>query len=104
MRSGQLARAGKSHLTTVCTTCILMYTHMIERRITRYGNSLGVRLPAALARDLELHAGDRVALRRVKNGLIMERSARSRLAERLATVRHPEIEIGAGKALGVEQL
>jgi antitoxin component of MazEF toxin-antitoxin module len=76
--------------------------HMIETKIARYGNSLTVRLPAAMARDLDLREGDRVALRRIAGGLVVERSARGRLEARLATVREPEAEVGAGRALGAE--
>ena len=61
-----------------------------------------VRLPAAIACDLDLQEGDRVALRRVAGGLVMERAARSRLEARLATVREPEAEVGAGRAVGAE--
>ncbi len=75
---------------------------MVQAKIARYGNSLTVRLPAALARDLGLREGDSVELRRVENGLVLERSPRARLEERLATVRGPEAEIGAGRACGVE--
>ena len=75
---------------------------MTETKIARYGNSLTVRLPAAIARDLDLHEGDRVALRRVTGGLVMEWSARTRLEGRLATVREAEAEVGAGRALGAE--
>ena len=50
---------------------------MIETKIARYGNSLTVRLPAAVARDLNLHEGDRVSLRRVADALILE-AARTR--------------------------
>jgi len=75
---------------------------MIETKIARYGNSLTVRLPAALARDLDLHEGDRVALRRTAGGLIVEPTARTRLEARLATVRATEVEVGAGRAVGAE--
>lgn len=77
---------------------------MIQTRITRYGNSLSVRLPAALARDLDLHEGDQVALRRVAEGLVLERAAGSRLQRRLATVKKAEAEVGAGRAMGAEIL
>jgi len=63
---------------------------------------LTVRLPAAIARDLDLQEGDRVSLRRVAGGLVMERVAGSRLEARLATVREPEAEVGAGRATGAE--
>ena len=75
----------------------------METKIARYGNSLTVRLPASLAREMELHDGDRVEVRRVPEGLILERPARSRLAARLATVREREVEVGAGRALGAER-
>ena len=35
-----------------------------ETKIARYGNSLTVRLPAAVARELDLRDGDRVTLTR----------------------------------------
>lgn len=75
---------------------------MIETKIARYGNSLTVRLPSVLARDLDLHEGDRVALRRVGEALLLERPRQARLAARLATVREPEREIGTGRSVGVE--
>lgn len=55
---------------------------MIKTKVARYGNSLFVRLPAALARDLDLHEGDAVMLRRVDVGLMIERSPQSRLQTR----------------------
>lgn len=75
---------------------------MLETKIARYGNSLSVRLPAALARDLGLREGDRVGLRRVENGLVLERSPRARLEARLATVPGLESEVGTGPAMGAE--
>jgi len=77
---------------------------MIQAKIARYGNSLTVRLPAALARELGLREGESVGLRRVEDGLVLERSPRTRLESRLATVCGPEPEIGAGIARGVENV
>lgn len=74
----------------------------METKIARYGNSLTVRVPAALARELDLHDGDSVALRRVEEGIIIERPRRSRLEARLATVRERESEVGAGRTVGTE--
>ena len=73
-----------------------------ESKIARYGNSLTVRLPVAVARELDLRDGDRVVLRTVEDGVVIERPKRSRLAARLATVREREAEIGAGRAVGAE--
>ncbi|MGH7708990.1 MAG: AbrB/MazE/SpoVT family DNA-binding domain-containing protein [Vulcanimicrobiaceae bacterium] len=75
---------------------------MTETKIARYGNSLAVRLPAAIARDLDLHEGDRVALRRVEGGLLLERDPQARLRARLATVRGAEDEVGPDRAVGAE--
>ena len=76
----------------------------IESRVARYGNSLTVRIPVAVARHLDLRAGDAVVLRMVDDGLFIERAATSRLAARLATVRAAEAEAGAGLAVGLERL
>jgi antitoxin component of MazEF toxin-antitoxin module len=75
---------------------------MTETKIARYGNSLTVRLPAGLARDLDFHEGDRVTLRRIDHGVAVERRHGTRLAAWLATVREPEAEVGAGAPLGNE--
>jgi antitoxin MazE len=77
---------------------------MIETKIARYGNSLTVRLPSVLARDLGLREGDREELRRVGEALLLERPSEARLAARLATVRDPEDEVGAGRAVGAERV
>jgi antitoxin component of MazEF toxin-antitoxin module len=74
----------------------------MHAKIAKYGNSLTVRLPAAVARDLDLHDGDRVNLRRIKGGIALERPARSRLAARLATVKEREDEVGFGAPVGRE--
>jgi len=73
-----------------------------ESKVARYGNSLTVRLPVGIARELDLRDGDRVVLRTVDDGVIIERAKRSRLAARLATVREHESEVGAGRAVGAE--
>jgi antitoxin component of MazEF toxin-antitoxin module len=75
-----------------------------ESKIARYGNSLTVRLPVAVARELDLRDGDRVMLRTTTEGVVIERPKRSRLAARLATVREREPEIITGRAIGAEIL
>jgi antitoxin component of MazEF toxin-antitoxin module len=85
--------------------CVYTFGYtMLETKIARYGNSLTVRLPAALARDLDLHEGDRVTLRRIDHGVAVERRHGTRLAAWLATVREPETEIGHGPPVGNEVL
>ncbi len=76
---------------------------MTETKIARYGNSLSVRLPAALARELDLREGDVVTLRRTDTGLAVDRRHRSRLEAMLATVTGPpEGEWDTGPAVGNE--
>lgn len=75
-----------------------------ETKIARYGNSLTVRLPAAVAREMNVCDGDRVVLRTVEDGVIIERSHQSRLAARLATVHDREGEVGAVRSIGKESL
>ena len=57
-----------------------------ETKVARYGNSLSVRL-LGITRELDLREGDRVALRTVDAGLLIECPKRGRLAARLDTVR-----------------
>jgi antitoxin component of MazEF toxin-antitoxin module len=73
-----------------------------ETRIARYGNSLTVRLPVGIARALDLRDGDRVMLRTVDAGVLIERPRRTRLEARLATVHERESEVGTGRAVGAE--
>jgi len=75
---------------------------MVHTKIARYGNSLTVRLPATLARDLDFREGDRVVLKRVDRGLVLERPRGSRLEAWLKTVESQEGEAGAGAAVGAE--
>jgi antitoxin component of MazEF toxin-antitoxin module len=75
---------------------------MMHSKIARYGNSLTVRLPAVLARELEFRDGDRVTLRRTQRGVAVERSPGSRLAAWLETVHETEAEAGAQTAVGRE--
>jgi antitoxin component of MazEF toxin-antitoxin module len=76
---------------------------MTETKIARYGNSLTVRLPAALARDLDLREGDVVTLRRIEGGVAVERRHGSRLAAWLETVKEkPDGEWATGPAVGNE--
>jgi len=83
---------------------ILSDTQMIVSKIARYGNSLTVRLPATLARELSLREGDRVTLRRFKHGLVVEPVAGSRLDAWLATVQERESEAAATVPIGAEIL
>jgi antitoxin component of MazEF toxin-antitoxin module len=73
-----------------------------DSKIARYGNSLTVRLPVGIARELDLRAGDRVTLRTVDGGVLIECPKLTRLAAMLATVRAREAEVDTGNAVGNE--
>lgn len=75
---------------------------MIQTKVARYGNSLTVRLPAAIARDMNIHEGDAVTLERVEGGLLLELTALEGLKARLATVKATEREIDVGPLRGNE--
>lgn len=77
---------------------------MLESKIARYGNSLTVRLPAGLARELDLHEGDPVTLRRIDGGVAVQRKHRTRLAAWLATVTEPEDEVPTRSTVGAEAI
>jgi antitoxin MazE len=63
-----------------------MATPPTRQDLRRWGNSLGVRLPAALAREAGLHDNQTVELKVVAEGvLIRPVQARLSLVERLAT-------------------
>ena len=61
--------------------------HQLPRQyLRRWGNSLGVRLPAAIAREARLHDNQTVELKVVADGvLIRPVQPRLSLAERLAS-------------------
>jgi antitoxin component of MazEF toxin-antitoxin module len=82
-------------------SCVYVET---ETKIARYGNSLTVRLPVGVARELDVRDGDRVVLRTVASGVVIERPKRGRLAARLATVREREPEAAAGRVVGAEAI
>ncbi len=77
---------------------------MVQTKIAKYGHSLSVRLPSALARELEFREGDTVTLRAVAGGIVVERPRRSRLDGWLDTVTSQEGEVDAGVTRGAEAI
>ncbi|TAM68034.1 MAG: AbrB/MazE/SpoVT family DNA-binding domain-containing protein [Microbacteriaceae bacterium] len=76
----------------------------LRSKVARYGNSLTVRVPAPIARNLGLHDGQSVEVRQEDGHLLIELGRKSRLAARLATVQEPEAEVALGPARGAECL
>lgn len=73
-----------------------------QTKIARYGNSLAIRIPSAIARSLDFREGDAVTVRASAAGVIVERATLSRLEQRLATVVEMEPEFISGVARGRE--
>ena len=78
-----------------------MYTSTMETRITKWGNSLGVRIPKALADETAVSEGSRVEIVARDGELVLRplRRPRFTLEELLADVReanlHEEVNSGA---------
>ena len=69
----------------------LMASQLPRQDLRRWGNSLGVRLPAAIAREARLHDNQTVELKVVADGvLIRPVQPRLSLAERRAAYRPME--------------
>jgi antitoxin MazE len=75
---------------------------MLSTKITRYGNSLAIRLPAGLAKEMQMREGDSVMIERDGTRLTIEREELPTLEEMLATVTAREAELETGSALGAE--
>ena len=74
-------------------------------QVGKWGNSLAVRIPGAYAKELDLHEGAEVEVRRVKGGLLLKRRTREySLDELLAQVTPENIhgETDWGPAVGNE--
>ena len=76
----------------------------MKTRIARYGNSLTVRLPAALARELDFREGDAVAVAGNGKEIVVRKLENARLDAMLSTVKAPERELLTGAAVGAEVL
>ncbi len=78
----------------------------METTIQKWGNSLAVRLPKDIARNLNLREGSRVAVREQKKEIVVSPAAKTRitLKERLALITPENIreEIDWGKPRGKE--
>lgn len=73
----------------------------MEARVQKWGNSLALRIPRALAGDLGLEENTPVHLERVGQQLIVTPAAAPRLAALLAQITpenlHDEVETGAAQ-------
>lgn len=77
----------------------------MRTRVSKWGNSLAVRIPAALADEVRLSCGDSVELQVVDGALTLSTSRRvPTLEEMLASVRPGEThgEVDWGKPVGNE--
>jgi antitoxin MazE len=49
-----------------------MEVNIMDIAITKWGNSMGLRLPAFITRQLNLHSGDRVHINIIDNKVVIE--------------------------------
>ena len=75
-------------------------------KVQKWGNSLALRIPRALAEDADVHVGSTVELSLVEGRLVIERAAAPHyeLGELLAAVRKSNIhgEVVSGRPIGRE--
>jgi len=76
----------------------------MRARVLRWGNSLAIRIPAALARKAKLHEGERIELRVESRRIIIARTERFTLARLLREVTPENLhsEIDSGSSVGGE--
>lgn len=72
--------------------------------IQKWGNSLGVRIPGPLARQLRLRQGSPVELADVKGKLVIQKTARQTLKQKLKAITKINLhdEVSTDKRLGNE--
>ena len=81
---------------------------MHQVQITKWGNSLGFRIPRGIADSMNIQAGDTVELTPAENGLLVKKTQPTAKRYALASIldsfarseQHPEV--GFGKAQGEE--
>jgi antitoxin MazE len=79
----------------------------MRTRVAKWGNSLAVRIPAAVAEEVNLHEGDALVLQSTPDGLTLIReTAELTMAEMLAGVTDDNIHeyVDFGPAVGKELL
>jgi antitoxin MazE len=79
----------------------------MRTRVAKWGNSLAVRIPAAVAEEVNLHEGDALVLQSTPDGLTLIReTAKLTMAEMLAGVTDDNIHeyVDFGPPVGKELL
>jgi antitoxin MazE len=73
----------------------------METQITKWGNSLGIRIPANLAKELGVKEGNTLDLK-IENNALVIRPAKPTLDEMLATITPDQLhgEVGFGRPVG----
>lgn len=79
---------------------------LMNSKITRWGNSLGIRIPKQLAEQIQLNEGDEIKISREENRLILTPQRKKyTLAELLEGMgeEHLHSEVDWGESVGMEQ-
>ncbi len=76
----------------------------METSVQKWGNSLGIRIPGPLARNLDLKQGTPVEILADKNRLVIRATHRQTLAEKLSGISKANIhdEVSSGPPRGRE--
>ena len=79
---------------------------MINGKVSRWGNSLGIRIPKQLAEAIELKEGDEIELYQEENKLILKPRKKQFTLEQLLEgmeEKHLHSEVDWGESVGQEQ-
>ncbi len=71
--------------------------------ITKWGNSLGVRIPKSMSQELGMQEGEAVELSLNKNGIVIRKAYRLESLLAKVTPENSHTEIGTGSRVGKEQ-
>ncbi|MBY0358693.1 MAG: AbrB/MazE/SpoVT family DNA-binding domain-containing protein [Candidatus Obscuribacterales bacterium] len=77
----------------------------MESRVKKWGNSLGIRIPSSLAKEIDIDEDELVELSVERGNLIMRKSQRYELNDLLAQIDPENLhhETKTGQAVGKEE-
>lgn len=77
----------------------------MESRIKKWGNSLGIRIPRSLAKEIDVDEDESVELTVEQGNLVISKSRRYELGDLLAKINQKNLhrEIETGSAVGNEE-
>ena len=84
--------------------CIYIRDHALQTRISKWGNSLGVRIPKIMADDLKLQNGSEVELLEESDEIIIRPHRKRKLDDLLSAISEGNLhgEVNSGDPTGKE--